>query len=228
MTFSIGALFANADIVIKAVMTFLFFASVWSWYIFFKKFFQIQRVRRLSKTFAQRFAQEQNSFEQLYNKFAQYPRDPFALAFRAAVKEMPATLSGSGWSESMINSVKSHLEEATASIEVKEIASLEQGVGFLASMASTAPFVGLFGTVWGIMMSFSAIAESGDTNLTVVAPAISEALFATALGLFVAIPATLAYNKITNLLRAYETELALFTKDMRLVLMKRITRGRRQ
>ena len=228
VTFSMSALFADADIVVKGVLLALFWASLWSWYVFLKKLFQIQRIRRLSRIFARNFSKEQVSFEQIYNKFAQNPKEPFAFAFKAAVKEMPSILSGASGSEPTATHLKNQLENATTSVEMREISVLNQGVAFLASMASTAPFVGLFGTVWGIMRSFSAIAAAGDTNLTVVAPAISEALFATALGLFVAIPATLAYNKITTLLNAYEIEMTLFNREMRLLLIRSISSTSRQ
>lgn len=226
MTFSIGTLFSEADLVVKGVLLVLLWASVWSWYVFFKKFFQIQRVRRLSRFFARQFSNESLSFEQLYSKFGQYPKEPFALAFKAAIKEMPSALSGGG--DHAIAGLQNHLESAIATVEMREISHLGHGVNFLASMASTAPFIGLFGTVWGIMRSFSAIASAGDTNLAVVAPAISEALFATALGLFVAIPATLAYNKLSALLNTYETEMTLFSREMRLLLMRNVNSSRRR
>ena len=226
MTFSIGTLFSEADLVVKSVLLILLWASVWSWYVFFKKFFQIQRVRRLSRLFARKFSSEQLSFEQLYSKFGQYPKEPFALAFKAAIKEMPSALSGG--SGQAVAGLQNHLESALATVEMRELSNLSDGVNFLASMASTAPFIGLFGTVWGIMRSFGAIAAAGDTNLAVVAPAISEALFATALGLFVAIPATLAYNKLTALLNAYETEMTLFSREMLLLLMRSVSSSRRR
>jgi biopolymer transport protein TolQ len=226
VTFSIGTLFSEADLVVKSVLLVLLWASVWSWYVFFKKFFQIQRVRRLSRLFARQFSNESLSFEQLYSKFGQYPKEPFALAFKAAIKEMPSALSGG--SGQTVASLHNQLDSAIETVEMREISSLSHGVNFLASMASTAPFIGLFGTVWGIMRSFSAIASAGDTNLAVVAPAISEALFATALGLFVAIPATLAYNKLSALLNTYETEMTLFSREMRLLLMRNVNNSRRR
>ncbi|MCP5082937.1 MAG: protein TolQ [Alphaproteobacteria bacterium] len=193
--FSLWALFWQAHIVVKIVMIGLMVASVWSWAIIIEKLFLLVRIERRTNKFEDQFWSGR-SLEDLYASMAQENNRSSAALFVAAMREWKRS------QESMMRAgfigVQQRIERAMDVEMQKEMASLESRLLFLATVGSTAPFVGLFGTVWGIMNSFRAIAISKSTNLAVVAPGIAEALFATALGLLAAIPAVIFYNKITN------------------------------
>ncbi len=191
--FSLFSLFMMADWVIKSVMIGLLWASVWSWAIIVDKWFSFSRARREMNRFEKIFWSGQ-SLEELYQALSDRPTSGLSAVFVAAMKE---------WKRSHEQGAASHIGVQVRLDKVLDVAitretePLEKRLGFLATVGSASPFVGLFGTVWGIMNSFQSIAMSESTNLAVVAPGIAEALFATALGLLAAIPAVIAYNKFS-------------------------------
>ena len=184
------ALFMRADLLVKSVMIGLAFASIWTWAIIFYKNRVISSVRDSAEEFEQEFWSGE-SFDVLAKKIGDEPHNPLAAVFVTAVNELQRSKSSS-------ENVQKRLDRSMNVTLQREFDDLERHLPVLASIGSAAPFVGLFGTVWGIMNAFTAIAASGQTSLTVVAPGIAEALFATALGLVAAIPATLGYNKLAT------------------------------
>jgi biopolymer transport protein TolQ len=192
--FSLFALFWRADWVVKSVMLGLLAASIWSWAIIFDKWLLYGRVGREMNRFEKNFWSGQ-SLEELYQKLSERLSTGMSAVFVAAMKEWKR--SHEQGASSYIG-VQQRLDKVLDVTIARESETLEKRLGFLATVASASPFVGLFGTVWGIMNSFQSIANSASTNLAVVAPGIAEALFATALGLLAAIPATIAYNKLSD------------------------------
>jgi len=194
VNFSLFALFWAADWVVKAVMLGLLAASIWSWAIVVDKWILFGRVSREMNRFEKIFWSGQ-SLEELYQTLSDRFNGGLAAVFMAAMKE---------WKRSHEQGAASHIGVQVRIDKVLDVAiareteNLEKRLGFLATVGSASPFVGLFGTVWGIMNSFQSIAVSKSTNLAVVAPGIAEALFATALGLLAAIPAVIAYNKFSS------------------------------
>jgi biopolymer transport protein TolQ len=193
---SLWGLFLQADIVVKLVIFMLIVASVWVWAIVYEKTTTIRRANRAADAFEDRFWSG-GSLEELYDEEGAKPTHPLAAVFGAAMTEWrrSARVAGADMARS---GVRDRVERAMGVTIQREMDVMERWMVFLASVGATAPFIGLFGTVWGIMHSFSAIAAMHNTNLAVVAPGIAEALFATAIGLVAAIPAVLAYNKISN------------------------------
>lgn len=202
---SLLSLFMQADLVVKTVMLLLLAASVWVWAIVFEKTATLRRVNRAATQFEDRFWSG-GSLDELYEAEGARPRHPVAAVFGAAMGEWRRSAQVAG-AEVSRGGVRDRVDRTVAVTIQREMDRMERWMVFLASVGSTAPFIGLFGTVWGIMRSFSAIATSRNTNLSVVAPGIAEALFATAIGLVAAIPAVLAYNKIS-------TDLARFAARM--------------
>jgi len=192
--FSLLALFLRADLVVKLVMIGLLLASVWSWAIIVDKSLLYGRSRRAMNKFERVFWSGQ-SLEELYQSFSEKNTTGQEAVFVAAMKEWKRSHEQNA---SSAFGVQVRLEKVLDVAIARESETLEKQLGFLATVASASPFIGLFGTVWGIMNSFQAIAASKSTNLAVVAPGIAEALFATALGLLAAIPATIAYNKLSS------------------------------
>ncbi|MBN8893064.1 MAG: protein TolQ [Rhodospirillales bacterium 70-18] len=193
---SLWGLFMQADIVVKLVMLMLMAASVWVWAIVYEKTTSLRRANRAADAFEDRFWSG-GSLEELYEEEGAKPAHPMAAVFGAAMTEWRRSARVAG-ADIARSGVRDRVERAMGVTIQREMDSLERWMVFLASVGSTAPFIGLFGTVWGIMHSFSAIAAMHNTNLAVVAPGIAEALFATAIGLVAAIPAVLAYNKIST------------------------------
>ena len=193
LDFSLMSLFFRADWVVKSVMIGLVMASVWSWAIIFDKSMLYTRAGVGMNRFEKAFWSGQ-SLEELYQNMSQQPTSGLASVFTAAMKEWKRSHEQNAASSI---GVQQRLERVLDVAIGREADGLEKRLGFLATVASASPFVGLFGTVWGIMNSFQSIAVSKSTNLAVVAPGIAEALFATALGLLAAIPATIAYNKLS-------------------------------
>jgi biopolymer transport protein TolQ len=219
---SMIGLFMQADLVVKAVMMILMFASVWSWAIIFEK-------RRTLKMLNSRANKFEDSFwsgeplDKLYQRVKKGKMDPLIKTFAAGMEEWQNGVAGGLPStENVQASLKQRVERAMAVTINREMASLERGMTFLASIGSTATFIGLFGTVWGIMNSFSAIAGTQNTSLVVVAPGIAEALFATAIGLVAAIPAVLAYNIFSTGLNRYADRLDAFTGDFAAILSRHL------
>jgi biopolymer transport protein TolQ len=203
--FSITQLFLRADFVVKSVIIILIAASVYSWALIFEKYRLFKRIEKSTSSFEDKFWKSRSA-ESFYNSFTNKEKDPLASIFQAAMNELIKTKSKS--SSVQTNRVSRVLEISADN----EINSIEKHFIFLATVGSTAPFIGLFGTVWGIMNSFQSIAISRNTSLAIVAPGIAEALFATALGLLAAVPAVIAYNKFNSDSRKYSGRIENFSK----------------
>ena len=215
---SLITLFLQADIVVKLVMLLLLLASIWVWAIVFEKITSLRRVNRLAAAFEDRFWSG-GSLEDLYDQEGVRPTHPMAAVFGAAMGEWRRSSRVAG-ADMARGSVRDRIDRAMNVTVAREMERLERWMVFLASVGSIAPFVGLFGTVWGIMHSFSAIAAMHNTNLSVVAPGIAEALFATAIGLVAAIPAVLAYNQISTSLARFATRLEGFGVEFGAILSR--------
>jgi biopolymer transport protein TolQ len=215
---SILSLFLEADIVVKIVMIALLLASVWVWAIVFEKITSLRRVERSADGFEDRFWSG-GSLDELYDEEGAKPAHPMAAVFGAAMNEWRRSLRVAGADMSR-SGVRDRVERAMGVTIQREMERLEKWMIFLASVGSTAPFIGLFGTVWGIMHSFSAIAAMHNTSLAVVAPGIAEALFATAIGLVAAIPAVLAYNKLSTDLARFAARLEGFGTEFGAILSR--------
>ena len=186
-------MFLSASLTVQVVMLGLLVASVWSWTIIFSKIFLFRRARRETDKFEQLFWSGQ-SLEELYATMSRGRTESMASLFVAAMREWKRTMEGN---PRTLGGIQMRVEKVMDVTIAREMERLDRSLLFLATVGSTAPFVGLFGTVWGIMTSFQAIAASKSTNLAVVAPGIAEALFATALGLLAAIPSVIFYNKLS-------------------------------
>lgn len=215
---TIWGLFVQADIVVKLVMVMLVFASVWVWAIVFEKVTSIRRANKAADAFEDRFWSG-GSLDDLFEEEGTKPAHPMAAVFGAAMSEWRRSqrVAGADMSRS---GVRDRVERAMNVTVQREMDRMERWMVFLASVGSTAPFIGLFGTVWGIMHSFAAIAEMHNTNLAVVAPGIAEALFATAIGLVAAIPAVLAYNTISSDLARFASRLEGFGTEFGAILSR--------
>ena len=215
---SLLGLFLQADWVVKTVLLLLVAASVGVWAIVFQKSLSLRRVNRIASVFEDRFWAG-GSLDELYRQDGVRPTHPMAAVFGAGMSEWRRSAGASGTGPSRGN-VGLRVERAITVTVSREMDRMENWMVFLASVGSTAPFVGLFGTVWGIMRSFSAIATSKNTNLSVVAPGIAEALFATAIGLVAAIPAVLAYNKLSTDLARLAGRLEGFGSEFSAILSR--------
>jgi len=203
--FSIIQLFIRADFVVKSVIIILIAASVYSWALIFEKQRLFKKIEKSTNNFEEKFWKSKSA-ENFYNNLSNREKDPLANIFQSAMVELIKTKSKS----SSVQSARvSRVLEISGD---KEIKLIEKHFTFLATVGSTAPFIGLFGTVWGIMNSFQSIAISRNTSLAIVAPGIAEALFATALGLLAAVPAVIAYNKFTSDSRKYSGRIENFSK----------------
>jgi biopolymer transport protein TolQ len=217
---SLWGLFLQADWVVKSVMILLLLASVWVWAVVFEKVSSIRRANRAAEAFEDRFWSG-GSLEELHEREGEQPTHPMAAVFGAAMREWRrSTGRGPAGSELAVAGLKERVDRAMTVTIQREMERLERWMVFLASVGSAAPFIGLFGTVWGIMNSFSAIAGMQNTNLAVVAPGIAEALFATAIGLVAAIPAVLAYNKISTDLARFAARLEGFAAEFGAILSR--------
>ncbi len=215
---SLLGLFLQADLVVKAVMLLLLLASVWVWAIVFEKTATLRRVNRAATQFEDRFWSG-GSLDELYEAEGARPTHPVAAVFGAAMGEWRRSAQVAGADVSR-GGVRDRVDRTVAVTVQREMDRMERWMVFLASVGSTAPFIGLFGTVWGIMRSFSAIATSRNTNLSVVAPGIAEALFATAIGLVAAIPAVLAYNKLSTDLSRFASRMEGFGSEFAGILSR--------
>lgn len=208
--FSLWSLFLRADIVVQAVMVGLIVASIWCWSIIIEKLLLVRRVRREADAFEALFWSGE-SVQNIYRQIGSLETTPSNRVFNAAMREF-VRLDGGRKSVDGLSLVQL-IERVLHTTIAREMEALEKRLLFLATTGSVAPFVGLFGTVWGIMNSFQAIAMTRDTNLAVVAPGIAEALFATGLGLLAAIPAVIAYNKFSSDLGRFSARLEYFAED---------------
>ena len=201
--FSLMNLFIRADIVVKSVILILIACSIYSWAVIFEKFKLFKKINRSTDEFENKFWNSKSA-ETFYNNLPATTEDPMALLFRDAMQNLLKRRSKTDLNDRMTTLLETGIE--------KQVTKIGKGFTFLATVGSTAPFIGLFGTVWGIMNSFQSIAISRNTSLAIVAPGIAEALFATALGLLAAIPAVVAYNKFNNDSIKYSQRLENFSK----------------
>jgi len=220
---SVWGMFLNADVIVKTVILVLLGASFWSWAIIFEKLIQVRAANRRSSVFEDSFWSG-GSVDELYDRVGQRPTDPMSAMFTSAMREWKrSTGNGKKLRSSAENaSLQDRIERVMSVTLGREMERLERWLGFLASVGATAPFIGLFGTVWGIMNSFSAIAVQKNTNLAVVAPGIAEALLATALGLVAAIPAVVGFNKFSNDLGRYGNRLEGFAGEFGAIMSRQI------
>mgnify|MGYP001318012412 FL=1 len=201
--FSLIGLFIRADIIVKSVIIILIASSVYSWAIIFDKIRMFRKINKSAEEFEEKFWKSKSA-ETFYNSLPGTLNDPMAKVFKSSMQSLMKSRSRSNISERLTGVLEANIE--------KEMNVVDKNYTFLATVGSTAPFIGLFGTVWGIMNSFQSIAISRNTSLAIVAPGIAEALFATALGLLAAIPAVVAYNKFTNDSKKYSQKLENFSK----------------
>ena len=201
--FSIIKLFLRADIIVKSVIIMLIAASIYSWAIIFDKYKLFKKINKSSEDFEERFWKSKSA-ETFFNNLPANIDDPMAKVFKNSMQIVMKTRSRTNLNERLSSTLNSNIE--------KQMSIIEKNFTFLATVGSTAPFIGLFGTVWGIMNSFQSIAISRNTSLAIVAPGIAEALFATALGLLAAIPAVVAYNKFNTDSKNYFQKLENFSK----------------
>ena len=201
--FSLINLFLRADVIVKSVIIILIVCSIYSWALIIEKFRLFKKINISSEEFEEKFWRSKSA-ETFYNSLPSNIDDPMASLFKESMQSLLKSKSKANLSERMTGMLEAGIE--------KQISKIEKGFTFLATVGSTAPFIGLFGTVWGIMNSFQSIAISRNTSLAIVAPGIAEALFATALGLLAAIPAVVAYNKFNNDSKKYTQKLENFSK----------------
>ena len=221
---SIWGLFMQADFIVKAVMIGLVLASFWCWAIIFEKILRMRRLRRQAGQFEENFWSG-GSLDDLFDRIGSRPVDPMSAVFSSAMREWRRSTSRAARDPDGHASLSERIDRVMQITLNRELEQLERYMTFLASVGSTAPFVGLFGTVWGIMNSFSAIAVSKNTSLAVVAPGIAEALFATALGLVAAIPAVIAYNKLSTDINRYAGRLEAFAGEFGAILSRQSEDG---
>ncbi|HEY2112394.1 MAG TPA: protein TolQ [Dongiaceae bacterium] len=223
---SVISLFLQSDTIVKLVMILLLLASFWTWAIIFDKALRLRRLRNQAKQFEEAFWSG-GSLEVLFDRLETKAPDPMSAIFVAAMREWRRSAAkGLAATENMRMSLQERIERVMDITLGREIDHLERHMTFLASVGSSAPFVGLFGTVWGIMNSFASIAASKNTTLAVVAPGIAEALFATALGLVAAIPAVLAYNKLSGDISRFGNRLEAFAGEFGAILSRQLEEKR--
>ena len=201
--FSLLSLFIRADIIVKSVIIMLIACSVYSWAVIIDKIKLFKKINKSTEEFEAKFWNSKSA-ETFYNNLPANIEDPMALVFKDAMQNLLKKKSKHDLNNRMTTLLETGIE--------KQMSKISKGYTFLATVGSTAPFIGLFGTVWGIMNSFQSIAISRNTSLAIVAPGIAEALFATALGLLAAIPAVIAYNKFNNDSINYSKKLENFSK----------------
>lgn len=219
------SLFFQADLIVKSVIIGLLLASVYCWAIIIDKVRKLKTLNEQADEFEERFWSGR-SLEDLYDDIRQKNADPMTAIFVAAMREWRRSASkGSIEEESKRANLRARIERVMNITLNREMDTLEKNMIFLASTGSAAPFVGLFGTVWGIINSFSSIASSKNTSLVVVAPGIAEALFATAIGLVAAIPAVIAYNKLSTELARYSTRLESFSGEFSAIMSRQLDEG---
>ncbi|MDA7752875.1 protein TolQ [Candidatus Pelagibacter sp.] len=201
--FSLWSLFLRADFIVKSVILMLIGCSIYSWAVIIEKFRLFKKINLESEEFEEKFWKSKSA-ETFYNSLPADVENPTALLFKDTMQSLLKAKSKNNLNERMASILEVNIE--------RQISKIDKGFTFLATVGSTAPFIGLFGTVWGIMNSFQSIAISRNTSLAIVAPGIAEALFATALGLLAAIPAVVAYNKFNNDSKKYSQRLENFSR----------------
>jgi biopolymer transport protein TolQ len=220
---SLWGLFMQADIVVKLVMLGLLGASVWVWAVVFEKWSTLRKVSKDADRFEDRFWSG-GSLDELFDQEGGNPAHPMAAVFAAAMGEWRRSVRVAG-ADITHTSVRERVDRAIGVTVQREMDRMERWMVFLASVGATAPFIGLFGTVWGIMHSFSAIAAMHNTNLAVVAPGIAEALLATGIGLFAAIPSVIFYNFFQTRISAYGTRSEGFVAELMNAISRQLDKG---
>ena len=219
------ALFMQSDVVVKLVMIMLVAASFWCWTIIFEKLKTIKLSNRRAQKFEDAFWSGE-PLDKLYERVKQSKTDPMLSTFIAGMDEWKIAASDQKSGNTALQAGLQQRIERAMSVEIaRSMYKLEKNMTFLANVGSSAPFVGLFGTVWGVMNSFTAIAGANNTSLAVVAPGIAEALFATALGLVAAIPAVIAYNKFSSDLNSYADRLDNFATEFSAILGRHLAKS---
>jgi len=219
---SILSLVARADFIVKLVLVLLLGSSIWSWAIIFDKVRRLRRVSAKASEFEEVFWSG-GSLDDLYDRIGTKADHPMAILFASAMREWRRSgAHGLVESDRLSTGVQERIGQVMRLTISRELDRLERYLGFLATVGSTAPFIGLFGTVWGIMNSFQSIAVSKNTSLAVVAPGIAEALFATAFGLVAAIPAVVAYNKFSSDLNRFSGRLEGFAGEFSAILSRQL------
>jgi biopolymer transport protein TolQ len=223
MDVSFWGLVLQADTIVKIVMLILLIASIWSWSIIIEKTKRFFLLKKQANAFEETFWSGE-SLEKLYKEEEKNPQHPLATVFVAGMYEWTRASNSNSLSNEKIQAgLQERIHQVMNVAVTRELENVEKNIGFLATVGSTAPFIGLFGTVWGIMNSFQSIALSKDTSLAVVAPGIAEALLATALGLVAAIPAVIAYNKLSNNLNTYALRLQNFASEFEALLSRHLS-----
>ena len=219
---SIISLFMQADLIVKIVLFLLLAASFWSWAVIFDKVIRLRKLSRDAESFEESFWSG-GSLDDLYDRIGTRPLDPMSAVFAAAMREWRRSAAkGLIAGATMRASLQERIERVMQVTVGREMERLERFMPFLATVGSTSPFVGLFGTVWGIMNSFQSIAAAKNTSLAVVAPGIAESLFATALGLVAAIPAVVAFNKFSTDFGRYAGRLDAFSSEFSAILSRQL------
>jgi biopolymer transport protein TolQ len=218
--FSLWSLFLSAGLVVKIVMGILIFASVWSWAVIIDKSLLFGRLKSKSARFEDQFWSGR-PLDELHRKLGDKGDHPMARVFTAGMTEWQRA-KDLGRTEGLVAGARDRIEKVMNVVVARELEGAERNLGILATIGSAAPFVGLLGTVWGIMTAFQAIAATKDTNLAVVAPGIAEALFATALGLLAAIPAVVGYNRYSAALNSYAVRLQGFADEFAAILSRQL------
>jgi biopolymer transport protein TolQ len=219
--FNLVSMFMTSGIVVKAVMILLLLASLFSWAIIFNKWLTLGTLKRKAAKFEKLFWSGQ-SLDELYQQVAPKADHPMAATFTAALREWRRAFETGNPRENQLAGIKDRIDKAMNVTILRETDGIERQLGFLATVGSVSPFIGLFGTVWGIMNAFSAIAARHDTTLAVVAPGIAEALFTTAMGLLAAVPAVIFYNRFVNEIGRYVNRLDAFAEEFSSILSRQL------
>jgi biopolymer transport protein TolQ len=219
--FNLVSMFLTSGLVVQAVMVLLLLASLWSWAIIFNKALALSSLKRKAAKFEKLFWSGQ-SLDDLYQQVAPKTDHPMAAIFIAALREWRRAFETGNPRESQVVGVKERIDKAMNVTILRETDGIERQLGFLATVGSVSPFIGLFGTVWGIMNAFNAIAARHDTTLAVVAPGIAEALFTTAMGLLAAVPAVIFYNRFVNEIGRYVNRLDAFAEEFSAILSRQL------
>lgn len=219
--FSLWSLFLSAGIIVKVVMAILILASLWSWRIIFDKSLLFGRLKSKSRKFEAMFWSGK-PLDDLYRKIGDKADHPMARVFSAAMGEWSRNKEAPTTSNALAANTHERIDRIMNVAVSRELDRAERHLGTLATIGSASPFIGLLGTVWGIMTAFQAIAVTKDTNLAVVAPGIAEALFATALGLLAAIPAVVAYNRYSSSINSFAVQLQGFADEFSTILSRQI------
>lgn len=220
--FSMYGMFMQADLIVKFVMVLLMMASFWCWAIIIEKWYLFRSIKAKANRFESDFWSSE-ALDKFYEKSKKRANHPMAIIFVAAMEEWFRSKTGTPQVQQGLKiSLRERIVQVMQVSRNRELERIERGLSFLATTGASAPFIGLFGTVWGIMNSFNAIAASKNTSLVAVAPGIAEALFATAIGLFAAIPAVIAYNKFSNEMNNFANKLEDFSTEFDTILSRQM------